>query len=255
MNMTNLAEPNVARIVRHFPVASCERCAAELDAERAFVCPRCAGTARSTTEGARLVCAACGPLDDVEAAPLFAAEARWRPWARQRPWFHVLADSGLEGADLGGDTAECALREAERQGLGEAHWIVDALVATAAEESSTERCQFLRRRVRVHAAAGPHAVTRCLRLQVDLGKALRPQRDDVELLREQITLFGAAAETLAVLFGDDHPEHLEAAELQEGASGAATARSGSSIGLPVTATTKMGGYPANDKRPQGKRRR
>eukprot|EP00928_Gymnodinium_smaydae_P046446 TRINITY_DN30943_c0_g1_i2.p1 TRINITY_DN30943_c0_g1~~TRINITY_DN30943_c0_g1_i2.p1 ORF type:complete len:516 (-),score=112.79 TRINITY_DN30943_c0_g1_i2:57-1604(-) len=268
----------------------CPRCLTKLDPSRAFDCPRCQGAGLalpvaepSSDEEATLVCRTCGALSTQEVADAFAAEASLRPWARTR-LEHIASTpaapaTATDGASSPFDSATAALTNARKSGLAASHWIVDELRAAAASESPVvvddqplgpeelcrHRCELLRQRVATHEAAGPHTVTRCARLRLELASALRSLRgvqtrgasEDRLLMEEEMRELQAAADTFAILFGDDHPEHREALELRNRA-----ARRKVSVRSAPAATEATGNAPstagagrqARDKRSAGRRR-
>jgi len=204
-------------------VCGCDRCAAPLDAARAFRCPRCAsGTALAASdergaeqEPGRLECGTCGCLTKAEAEPLLTAEAALKAWARALPEFHAEGEAEAE-AEASAASALERLRQAEAAGIGEAHWAVDAARrAAAAEEGPELACELLRRSVEVRKSVGVQA--QAARLRLALASALC-RCGGAEALREASQVYGEAADMLAILFGDDHPEHREAAALRDKAA-------------------------------------
>ncbi|CAJ1432779.1 unnamed protein product, partial [Effrenium voratum] len=188
---------------------SCSRCLQPLDAARAFCCPECHQEVLAPSEpgDADLVCRCGRGLSE----PL-AAERRLRPWARSRPEFCTLAKvrDEEEEDDFGKDrTATSLLVEAENAGLADRHWILDALCDAAAAEAPEKAIELLRRRLALHQEG--HCMAKRGRLHLALAEALSAQN----LLEEAEQSYGAAAELLGLLFGDDHPEHLEAAKMQD----------------------------------------
>eukprot|EP00931_Biecheleriopsis_adriatica_P107180 TRINITY_DN81522_c0_g1_i1.p1 TRINITY_DN81522_c0_g1~~TRINITY_DN81522_c0_g1_i1.p1 ORF type:complete len:378 (+),score=90.15 TRINITY_DN81522_c0_g1_i1:163-1134(+) len=219
-------------------LCSCSRCKEPQDAARAFRCPRCgcceafalmepwqpesesgggassSAAARSPRDGA-LVCRACGALTAAEAAPLLAGEASFRRWARLRPEFQTLGKDAEDADTSGAEVSACSLlREAEEAGLADRHWIVDAMCDAAASEKPTRAVELLRRRLVVHEEGSGHCMTKRSRLQIALAEALCAEGSQAAL-REAAAVYGDAAGCLGVLFGDDHPEHLDAACSQE----------------------------------------
>uniref|UniRef100_A0A7S4PTX5 SET domain-containing protein n=2 Tax=Alexandrium monilatum TaxID=311494 RepID=A0A7S4PTX5_9DINO len=214
----------------------CERCVAPRDSTRSFRCPRCAvgsalvaasesgreavgaGGGGDAPDAERLVCSSCGALSDAEATALLAAEAALRPWAREQAAHEGATkgpDSRLPGSDT--DAAEGALerlRSAEAAGLDDKHWIVDVARGAAATEQPAMACELLRQRISAQGHVGAHAATKRARLHHALGEALCVL-GDTESLQEAVAAYNVAAESLALLFGDDHPEHREAATLRD----------------------------------------
>eukprot|EP00933_Yihiella_yeosuensis_P051753 TRINITY_DN4972_c0_g3_i1.p1 TRINITY_DN4972_c0_g3~~TRINITY_DN4972_c0_g3_i1.p1 ORF type:complete len:503 (+),score=113.65 TRINITY_DN4972_c0_g3_i1:154-1662(+) len=233
---------------------SCERCSLTRDASRVFRCPRCGkdevlglaedeGAVRSTLSGhvvARdgdLACKECGDLTAAEAEPLLALEARHRHWARYRPGFQPPPNDDDEverSQDEVSASAKERLQEIRENGLGDRHWIVDVARDTLADEEPRLAVELLQKRLR---ALGVDAsATKRARLQLALGEALI-SRGSVDDMRQAAAVYGEAAEALALLFGDDHQEHQDAARRQEMALRKASsmssisAASGSSPGL------------------------
>eukprot|EP00747_Dinoflagellata_sp_TGD_P111427 gnl/TRDRNA2_/TRDRNA2_171221_c2_seq1.p1 gnl/TRDRNA2_/TRDRNA2_171221_c2~~gnl/TRDRNA2_/TRDRNA2_171221_c2_seq1.p1 ORF type:complete len:162 (+),score=30.65 gnl/TRDRNA2_/TRDRNA2_171221_c2_seq1:67-552(+) len=104
------------------------------------------------------------------------------------------------------------LQSVKDAGLADTHWIVDVLRAAVAVQTPALACEMLRARIAANGPSHAHAVTKCARLRLALGEALCAKGDS-DSLREAVEVYADAAETLAQLFGDDHPEHHEAASL------------------------------------------
>eukprot|EP00930_Biecheleria_cincta_P004717 TRINITY_DN105647_c0_g1_i1.p1 TRINITY_DN105647_c0_g1~~TRINITY_DN105647_c0_g1_i1.p1 ORF type:complete len:511 (+),score=92.24 TRINITY_DN105647_c0_g1_i1:142-1533(+) len=256
---------------------TCQRCSEPRDAARVFRCPRCnkhgvfalaqqemataescSSSAVDSKRDATLACTSCGPLSDAEASPLLAAEAQLRPWARSRPQFQVLGKDGEEAAC--GEKVPCGssaelLQFASDSGLSDRHWILDTVLAWAAEQEPAQAPDLFRRRLAVHEEGLGHCITKRARLQLALGEKLcaRGSYDD---LREAAKAYGEAAAALAMVFGDDHREHQEAADLQAMArrklamlpNAAGKGSLQGSAGQKQQVTQKRGGYPAGKKR-------
>eukprot|EP00929_Paragymnodinium_shiwhaense_P078820 TRINITY_DN40891_c0_g1_i2.p1 TRINITY_DN40891_c0_g1~~TRINITY_DN40891_c0_g1_i2.p1 ORF type:complete len:500 (-),score=93.48 TRINITY_DN40891_c0_g1_i2:771-2270(-) len=210
----------------------CGRCTARLDSTRVFICPTCrtasvfaenedeatpsSCSTLPSSSGRRLSCKTCGLLADDVAAPLLAFEAGLHPWARSRSYFYRFqADdeqTAVPDLDGFGGSPDEALRRCADEGLAEGHWIVDVLRAVASETSTSvdARRELLQQRVKTLAAAGSHCLTRLAHVRLKLGESLLEKEDDSDALKEAVSEFDAAASTFATLFGDDHPEHLQA---------------------------------------------
>lgn len=237
---------------------TCERCAAPLDPARAFTCPGCGGASalaatEPSAEGAdALVCSACGRLSADEAAPLLATEAKLRSWAMLQS-----EPPGGPGAptDVPFVNASKLLQAAETGGLAGTHWLLDVLRAAAAAEAEPKAAsRLLRQRIEVCESLGPHTVTSCARLRLALGEALTTC-GDAESLQEAIVAYDEAARTLELLFGDDHPEHREAALLR-GAAARRLAREQAAAGLPGSSSReehRRATLPTPGKQPRGPR--
>mmetsp|Transcript_130269 Transcript_130269/g.416591 ORF Transcript_130269/g.416591 Transcript_130269/m.416591 type:complete len:499 (+) Transcript_130269:306-1802(+) len=200
---------------------SCERCTAGVDDTRVFMCPRCGGNAcasssspegGSTGSDASIVCGKCGSLTAAEAEPLFTAEAQLCRWARARPRFRN------KRSEVEGDARSAVevLGAAESVGLLGMHWAVDEARMAVAEEAPEEECRMLRLRAQAYKSV-PFALAKYARLSLNLGRALACKGAEEEALREAVEWFSRAASVLLTLFGDDDPEHQEAAKLREGA--------------------------------------
>ncbi|CAE8618369.1 unnamed protein product, partial [Polarella glacialis] len=112
------------------------------------------------------------------------------------------------------------------------HWIVDVAREAAAADEPVRAVDLLQQRLAVHSADAGHCATKRARLQLALGEALSA-RGSLEDLEEAVKAYKGAAEALALLFGDDHREHQEAAQLQD-----MTARKVASFSVDAAATNK-----------------
>merc|ERR1712187_1054382 len=110
--------------------------------------------------------------------------------------------------------ASDVLQRAQASGLMDRHWIVDTARAAAAVENPNKAADLLRQSVEVHVKMGLPAMTSCTRLRMALAETLCKQGGK-EALQEAASLYSQAAETLALLFGDDHREHQDAMALRD----------------------------------------
>ncbi|CAK8989959.1 unnamed protein product [Durusdinium trenchii] len=216
---------------------SCSRCLEPLDVARAFLCT-CGAEALAHAEPGlqatspvpwdtgfancgvltrgelpdgqweELVCNSCGPRSDL--ARGLALEARLLPWARSFPDFSTLAKVRETAVSADLEVPSKLLFQAESL-LGDRHWILDALRHAVATAEPQRAVELLSQRLEVHQE--DYCMTLRARLHVSLGKALFSEGR----FPAAEASYREAAELLALLFGDDHPEHLEAASLKQAA--------------------------------------
>lgn len=228
-------------------VCGCERCVTPLDPARSFCCPCCDGEALARVrpggdpepgnDADVLVCSACGPLDASKAAPALQVEEEMKQWARSRPEFATLAkmreSAGEPCAAVEADPL-AALQTAQEAGLGSRHWIVDALRLAAASRLPSEASGLLRKCLEVQKEGVGHCMTKRARILLELAEALSAEGG----LEEAQSAYDEAASTFAILFGDDHPEHLEAAKQAELTRRKLASQSRLARSVPETAPTK-----------------
>lgn len=215
-------------------LCSCPRCTAPLEDTRVFRCPCCAGvafaaasasthtasTVPESAEAATLLCDTCGgALPPADVAPLLALEEDLTSWARQRPQFHQSSSSeAADEAEVHDGPQPSALEilcRAEAGGLASGHWAMDAARSAAAEEQPQEACNLLRQRVAALDTAGTWVMSKTARLRLELARRLAGKASTSEALREATDLFANAAQTFALLFGDEDPEYRESVRLGE----------------------------------------
>lgn len=179
---------------------TCARCTASLDSARAFRC-LCSGVALAEADAGdsdTVVCPTCGTLPASSSLPLLQAESEFVAVARK------IKQDATCGEERSGKQT---LAHASDRGLADAHWVMDLFRAAAiAEASSKDRIELLRAQIAELLAAGSYTSTRVARLRVELGDAL----SSADSWEEASAAYSAAAETLGILFGDDHPEHRSA---------------------------------------------
>lgn len=201
----------------------CVRCIAALDDARTFSCPLCGGRAAAVMvpqedsaaaglSADAVACNTCGTLDVRDSARLLAAEADLSLWVRSRQPVGHARHTEVSPIHCGATALELAQR-ATAAGLAGTHWALDIARAAAAEEAPAEACNLLRLRVFAHEAVGSHALARYARLCLALGRLLSGKGADAEALQEAIDMYARASQGLAMLFGDDDPEHREAERL------------------------------------------
>lgn len=213
---------------------SCERCSSRHDDVRTFVCPAChrlafavaaaltpgdpsvSGSSRAV-EGVE--CSVCGLLGADSAAALLALEAETAPLALE------AVEDGGEGTSQQPDAAPTdvasssaggireMLRRAEDGGLATTSWIIDELRAAVCRQDGPD-AGLLRLRIEASDSLGSLAIVKRARLRLELGGSLARQAD-AGALAEAAEVYSQAAQMLALVFGDDHPEYQEAESLRD----------------------------------------